>query len=173
MKSLVAFIFCPTLLEVFLPCFIPHSFVDPEWIFSDPDPTFHSASDLAWIFSDILNIYFTFVFPSCECVRLYIMTSYVKAFHGKNFFLIKRKSTDARIRKDFFRICIRIRNLLKVSDPTGSGSTTLMPRSAGLCFFYSTKSVLFCHIHSVLSSNLFWSVLACSAEPSIIVSVLS
>jgi hypothetical protein len=97
-----------------------------------------AVSDPTRIFSNILNIHFTFVFSSSKCVRFHIMTRY-KLFMG--IFLIKKKYTDARIRNDFFRICIRIQNLLKVSDPTGSGSTTLMPRSAGFCFFYSTKSV--------------------------------
>ncbi len=36
----------------------------------DPDP----VSDPPWIFSNIRNINFTIVFPSCECVRLHIMT---------------------------------------------------------------------------------------------------
>ncbi len=55
--------------------------------FSDPDPDhnfqlvsdFHPdpVSDLTLIFSNILNLNFTFVFPSCKCVRLHIMTRFL------------------------------------------------------------------------------------------------
>ncbi len=52
-------------------------------IFSDPgpDPNFHlvsdpdPVSDPTWIFSNILNINFSYVFPSCKCVKLQL-TSY-------------------------------------------------------------------------------------------------
>jgi hypothetical protein len=37
--------------------------VDKEWFFSGPDPTFQLVSDPKWIFSNILNINFTIVFP--------------------------------------------------------------------------------------------------------------
>jgi hypothetical protein len=67
-----------------------------EMIFSDPcphaDPTFHSdpdpdpVSDTTIIFSNILNINFTFVFPSYKCVRVNILTRY-KLF--RNFFYEK------------------------------------------------------------------------------------
>ncbi len=52
--------------------------VEPELFFSDLDPTFQSDSEPSWIFSNILNINITgtFVFPSCKCVRLHILTRY-------------------------------------------------------------------------------------------------
>ncbi len=51
------------------------SVVDPVMIFSDPDldPTSQLVSDPTLIFSNILNINFTFVFPSPKSVRLHIM----------------------------------------------------------------------------------------------------
>ncbi len=96
-------------------------------------------------FSTILNINFTFVFPSFKCVRLHNMMGY-NLF--KDFFLERNtfisltwaffweivklyqffwvvllqahfagsEAARIRIRNDFFRI------LLKVSDPTESGS---------------------------------------------------
>jgi hypothetical protein len=120
--------------------------VDQEWFFSNPDPypdpTFKLVSDPypdpvkdhAWIFSNILNINFTSVFPSCKSVTLYIMTRYwlfrAIFFIKRNYlFQIHFRSGSARNRSDFFRIRIRIRIMLKVSDPIGSwsvsGSTTL------------------------------------------------
>ncbi len=38
--------------------------------------TFQLVSDPTWIFSNILNINFSFVFPFWECVRLHIITWY-------------------------------------------------------------------------------------------------
>ncbi len=69
----------------------------PEWFFSDPNPTFQMVSDPyldpdpvsdpTLFFSNILNINFTFVFPSCKCVRLHIMTRYKLL---RKLFYIKR-----------------------------------------------------------------------------------
>jgi hypothetical protein len=59
---------------------IPNDFWDPAPTFqlvSDPD----NVPDPTWIFSNILDINFTFVFPSCKCVRLLIMTR-CKLFRG-------------------------------------------------------------------------------------------
>jgi hypothetical protein len=69
------------------------------------------------IYSNILNINFTFVFPSCKCVRLHFMTRY-KIF--SKFFLIKIFFT---VKLSIF-VEVHIWILLKVSDPTGSGSVS-------------------------------------------------
>jgi hypothetical protein len=53
----------------------------------DPDPTFQLVSVL-YPDPNIPNINFTFVFPSCKCVRLHFMTRY-KLFR-ELFFLIER-----------------------------------------------------------------------------------
>ncbi len=54
-------------------------------IFSDldPYPTFQLVLDPTYMFSNILDINFTFVFLPCKCVRLPIMTRY-KLF-GPNY----------------------------------------------------------------------------------------
>ena len=63
------------------------SVVDPLGFLKDPDPAFQLVSDpdpfsdTTWIFSNILDINFTFVFLPCKCVRLLIMTRY-KLFRG-------------------------------------------------------------------------------------------
>ncbi len=47
--------------------------MDPE----DPDPTFQLVQILQEFFLIFLNInFFTFVFSSCNCVRMHIMTRY-------------------------------------------------------------------------------------------------
>lgn len=51
----------------------------------DPDP----VSDPTLIFSNILDINFTFVFLPCKCVRLLIMTRY-KLF-SRDYFLDKKE----------------------------------------------------------------------------------
>jgi hypothetical protein len=60
--------------------------------FSDPDqdPTLKlvSGPTLHDFFSNILNINFTFVSPSCKCVRLHIMTRY--KLYRVNIYLTKR-----------------------------------------------------------------------------------
>jgi hypothetical protein len=48
------------------------SVVDPEWFFFGSRSYFSAGSYMN--FSNILNISFTFVFQSCKCVRLHIMT---------------------------------------------------------------------------------------------------
>ncbi len=44
--------------------------------YCDPYPDPDHVSDPAWIFYNILNINFIFVFQSCKCVRFHIMTRY-------------------------------------------------------------------------------------------------
>ncbi len=55
------------------------SVVDPEGFFPDlypdTDLTFQLVLDPTCIFSNILNINFTFAYPSCKCM-LHIMTRY-------------------------------------------------------------------------------------------------
>ncbi len=51
---------------------------------SDPKP----VSDPTRIFSNILDIHFIFVFPSCNCVRLHIMARY-KLF--REIFFVKKE----------------------------------------------------------------------------------
>ncbi len=122
--------------------------------FSDPDPTFQLVSDPTKIFSDILDTNFTFVFLPWKCVRLLIMTRY-KLFKGiffwqKGIYFLNWASFCWEISNfyQFFRgsftsnsfwswscsdpelFFLRIRILLKVSYPTGSGSTTLLILSA-------------------------------------------
>ncbi len=60
------------------------SVVDPEWFFSGSGSYFSVGRILHEFFSNILNINFTFVFPSWKCLRLHIMKRY-KLFM-ENFF---------------------------------------------------------------------------------------
>ncbi len=111
--------------------------------FSNPDPTFRLVSDPTWIFPNILDINFTLVFLPCKCVRLLIFCRDISLlweyfFWQKEIYIFNMSSfvfqgsytsnsfgsRAAQIRNDFFRIRIRMRVLLKVSDPTGSGFTT-------------------------------------------------
>ncbi len=95
--------------------------MDPEWFISDLVLPFSWFRILHEFFNNFLNINFTFVFPSCKCYRLHIMAR-CKIF--RKIFWTKR---NARIRNDLLLTCIQIRILLKVLDPTGSGSTTMAP----------------------------------------------
>ncbi len=101
---------------------INFSVVDPEWFFRIRIILF------SWIririqilfrilheFFLIFNINCTFVFQSCKTVRFFwVVLLQIYLGYGA-----------VRNGKDFFRICIRIRDQLKILDPTGSGSTTL------------------------------------------------
>jgi hypothetical protein len=112
-----------------------------------PDPDL--VSDPKYIFYDMLDINFTFVFPPFKCVWLLIIMIY-KLF--RDIFLTKKNlyffgeivkffqflivvilqihfgngAAQIRIRNYFILVYIRIRILLKLSDPPGSGSTTLL-----------------------------------------------
>ncbi len=87
---------------------------------------------LSWSGSYILNISFTFEFPSCKYVRLHIITRY-KLFRdifsnlASNSFWIRSYPDPDTVW--FFRIRTRIRILLTVSDPSESGATTLQKRN--------------------------------------------
>jgi hypothetical protein len=75
----------------------------------DPDP----VSDPSWIFSNIVNINFIFVFPFCKCVRIEIMT--------RNKLFSRVSDPDwIRIPSDHW-IRIRIRNLNTDPDPDPGG----------------------------------------------------
>ncbi len=112
-----------------------------------PDPTFQLASDPYRILPEFfLKVFkhFTFVLPSCKCVRLHILTRFFKGFKKRNLcfwfedfcweifkfykffrvFLLQIHfgSGASRIRNEFLWIHIRI--LLKVSDPTRCGSVS-------------------------------------------------
>ncbi len=54
----------------------------PERLFLDPHPTFQMVSDPTSSFSSVFNINFTFVFPSCNCVRLHITMRHTVSFSG-------------------------------------------------------------------------------------------
>ncbi len=127
--------------------------------FSDPDSTFQLVSDAIWFlnfFSNILNMNFTFVFTYRKCVRLHIMTRYelfreiflskgilftnwvywmrnglISSFSEWFYFKFILDPELQRSGMILFRICIRIRILVKVSDLTGfgSGSRTLHQRA--------------------------------------------
>jgi hypothetical protein len=100
-----------------------------------------AVSDPTRIFSNILNINLTFVFPSCNCVRLHIITSF-----SWKFFLIKSKSTDARIRNDFFQ------DLYPNPDPAKSfGSARPVSASFTLLnlWFFAIFSLFYRLINSV------------------------
>ena len=127
-----------------LPAFfklLPHrvqlSVVDPKLFFLDPDPTFQIISHPAYFREP------KFVYKICHLfivlkhsVRLNISVNfslkYINNRKRKWVFYIKTikflyislfcRSVRIRIRNDLYRIRIRI--WLKVSDPTGSGSTT-------------------------------------------------
>jgi hypothetical protein len=51
----------------------------------DPDPTFQLVSDHTLMSSNILDINFTFVFPSCKFVKLHIMIAYHDKIQYKLF----------------------------------------------------------------------------------------
>ncbi len=113
-----------------IPRFMSSSVVDLDPAFQlvsdpyqDPDPVL----DPTWIISNILIINFTGVLLSCKCVRFF----YWIFFIIRNlYFLIEKLSNFIRflevvlLKIHFESGAIRI--LLKVSDPTGSRSTTLM-----------------------------------------------
>ncbi len=143
-------------------CKIASSVVDPEWFF------FGSLNPYLYI----LNIDFSFVFKSFKCFRLHIMTRnklFREVFLDKKEFIclkwtffveklsnfisfllqIHFGSGAIRILNDFLRI------LLKVSDPTWSGSesetTTLeIIRPYNFLFWNSSSRTSLTYVQSVV-----------------------
>ncbi len=88
------------------------SVVDPQWLFPDPDPTFQLVRILAheFLFSNILNINFPLVLPSCKCVRLHIMTRYklcMEIFVKGIYISIVHFCWEIVIRSSFISLWIR------------------------------------------------------------------
>ncbi len=111
-------------------------------VFSDPglDPTFQLFSDPTRIFSNILNINFTFVFPSLGCIlcklfrEIFLTTN---KFIFLNWAFFKSPNFTSFSEKFYFKFISDPKMLgsgMIFSDPTGSRSTTVLSHRQGKSF---------------------------------------